>query len=441
MGARDRRGDRRPGGRPRTYRCAGRWPSHLGRRLCILQVRANCVGHQRYRLPCPTPLQRRGRVPDEPNRGPAGHRQLRRPGIGPGGVAGRVRARRRVAHRLPAAAQGCAQACSAGVRRCPVRHPRAGQDVRPVVKTVPGAEASTLDGLATGEVGDLLSTAGAVIMVGERLATVPGGLSAAARLADATGARLAWVPRRAGERGALEAGALPGLLPGGRPLADDAARAQVCAGWHVDELPAPPVAATSTASWPAPPTGALGALLVGGIEPDDFADPGRGAGRPGRRRVRGQPRAAAQRRHRTRRRGVPRCADDPQGRGLRQLGGPLPRIRARHCRAARSKPASRITRCSTRWPTKWASIWAVPRSKRPARSCPRWGIWDGERAAAPSGRGPQPPQPGSGEAVLTGWRMLLDEGRGQDGEPHLAGDRTQTRGAALAGHRRRDRRR
>ena len=28
----------------------------------------------------------------------------------------------------------------------------------------------------------------------------------------ATGARLAWVPRRAGERGALEAGALPGLL-------------------------------------------------------------------------------------------------------------------------------------------------------------------------------------------------------------------------------------
>ncbi|EUA94045.1 NADH-quinone oxidoreductase domain protein [Mycobacterium ulcerans str. Harvey] len=45
------------------------------------------------------------------------------------------------------------------------------------------------------------------------MATVPGGLSAAARLADSTGARLAWVPRRAGERGALEAGALPTLLP------------------------------------------------------------------------------------------------------------------------------------------------------------------------------------------------------------------------------------
>ncbi|MCA2233161.1 NADH-quinone oxidoreductase subunit G, partial [Mycobacterium intracellulare] len=59
-----------------------------------------------------------------------------------------------------------------------------------LIKTVPGAEAAALDGLATGEVGDLLSTPGAVIMVGERLATVPGGLSAAARLADTTGARL-----------------------------------------------------------------------------------------------------------------------------------------------------------------------------------------------------------------------------------------------------------
>ncbi|ETB05865.1 NADH dehydrogenase subunit G, partial [Mycobacterium avium subsp. paratuberculosis 10-4404] len=74
-----------------------------------------------------------------------------------------------------------------------------------LIKTAPGAEASALDRLATGEVGDLLSTPGAVIMVGERLATAPGGLSAAARLADTTGARLVWVPRRAGDRWRLEA--------------------------------------------------------------------------------------------------------------------------------------------------------------------------------------------------------------------------------------------
>ena len=58
--------------------------------------------------------------------------------------------------------------------------------------------------------------------------------SAAARLAAATGARLGWVPRRAGERGALDAGALAGLLPGGRPLEDDAARAEVAAAWGID---------------------------------------------------------------------------------------------------------------------------------------------------------------------------------------------------------------
>ncbi|MFZ0907628.1 MAG: NADH-quinone oxidoreductase subunit G, partial [Mycobacterium sp.] len=68
-----------------------------------------------------------------------------------------------------------------------------------LIQTVPGAEATVLDGLASGELGDLLSTPGAIIIVGERLASVSGGLSAAARLADTTGARLAWVPRRAGE--------------------------------------------------------------------------------------------------------------------------------------------------------------------------------------------------------------------------------------------------
>ena len=43
--------------------------------------------------------------------------------------------------------------------------------------------------------------------------------------------RLAWVPRRAGERGALDAGAIGTLLPGGRPLADPAARAEVEKAW------------------------------------------------------------------------------------------------------------------------------------------------------------------------------------------------------------------
>jgi len=52
-------------------------------------------------------------------------------------------------------------------------------------------------------------TATSVILVGERAATTPGLLTAVTELAASTGAKLAWVPRRAGDRGALDAGLLP----------------------------------------------------------------------------------------------------------------------------------------------------------------------------------------------------------------------------------------
>jgi NADH-quinone oxidoreductase subunit G len=49
------------------------------------------------------------------------------------------------------------------------------------------------------------------------------------------------------------------------------------------------------------------------------------------------------------------------------------------------------------------------------------GAWDGAHGAAPTVAAAGAPKPGAGEAVLAGWRMLLDAGRLQDGEPHLAG--------------------
>jgi NADH-quinone oxidoreductase subunit G len=49
------------------------------------------------------------------------------------------------------------------------------------------------------------------------------------------------------------------------------------------------------------------------------------------------------------------------------------------------------------------------------------GTWDGKPATGPNVSAPEPSQPGPDQAVLTGWRMLLDEGRLQDGEPYLAG--------------------
>ncbi|MGI9005366.1 MAG: NADH-quinone oxidoreductase subunit G [Streptosporangiaceae bacterium] len=154
-----------------------------------------------------------------------------------------------------------------------------------LLPTVPGAEADVLSqlgdpaGLALAAADDVLAQAaqalaqpGAVILAGERLAEVPGALTAAAGLAELTGATLAWIPRRAGERGAVEAGALPALLPGGRLVADVGARAEVARDWGAGSLPAAPGRDTGQIL-AALAGGELEALLVGGVDPSDLPDP------------------------------------------------------------------------------------------------------------------------------------------------------------------------
>ncbi len=49
------------------------------------------------------------------------------------------------------------------------------------------------------------------------------------------------------------------------------------------------------------------------------------------------------------------------------------------------------------------------------------GAWNGTPAPAPAHLPHPVTRPGPGTAVLAGWRMLLDAGRMQDGEPNLAG--------------------
>src|SRR5215469_12575492 len=149
-----------------------------------------------------------------------------------------------------------------------------------LLPTVPGAEPAALTALAAGGSADadikraseLLKAPGTVILVGERLAEVPGALAAAVRLADATGAKLAWIPRRAGERGAIEAGALPGLLPIGRWVGDPKARAEVARVWDKATLPTTPGRSTS-AMLAAAEQGELGALVIAGVDAADLPDP------------------------------------------------------------------------------------------------------------------------------------------------------------------------
>lgn len=128
---------------------------------------------------------------------------------------------------------------------------------------VPGAEADALRGL------DI--DADTIILVGERAATAAGALTAVVEVAERADADYAWVPRRAGDRGAVEAGCLPGLLPGGRPVSDAAARVDLQAAWGVESLPAGK-GMDASQMLHAAGKNALKALIVAGVQPTDFAD-------------------------------------------------------------------------------------------------------------------------------------------------------------------------
>jgi NADH-quinone oxidoreductase subunit G len=146
-----------------------------------------------------------------------------------------------------------------------------------LLPTVPGTEPAVLTAVAAGggeytAASAALSQPGAVVLAGERLAEVPGALAAVARLADATGAKLAWVPRRAGERGAIEAGALPSLLPVGRPVISPQARAEVARAWGKASLPTSPGRDTAGILMAAE-RGEIGALVIAGVDPADLPDP------------------------------------------------------------------------------------------------------------------------------------------------------------------------
>ena len=142
-----------------------------------------------------------------------------------------------------------------------------------LLRCVPGGEVDALSALPS-EVDGLLRAPGAVVLVGERAAEIPGLLATVAELAVTTGARLAWVPRRAGERGALAAGAAPNLLPGGRLVADVGARAELERAWGLESGAIPAETGRSTDEMlAAAADGELAGLVVGGVDPNDLADP------------------------------------------------------------------------------------------------------------------------------------------------------------------------
>ncbi len=137
-----------------------------------------------------------------------------------------------------------------------------------LLPTVPGTEGSTLASLPQ-DVVTALKGAGAVIILGERVASAPGGFSQALDLSEATGARIAWIPRRAGERGAVEAGALPGILPGGASTNSASSRAALARAWGLENLPSARGRGV-TEILDSATAGRIGALVLGGVSLDDM---------------------------------------------------------------------------------------------------------------------------------------------------------------------------
>ncbi|MCX4972252.1 NADH-quinone oxidoreductase subunit G [Streptomyces sp. NBC_00620] len=300
-----------------------------------------------------------------------------------------------------------------------------------LLPAAPGTETEWLDALASGfglegdgaKAAEALRGEGAVIVVGERLAAVAGGLTAAVRAASATGAQLVWIPRRAGERGAIEAGALPSLLPGGRPATDPRARAEVAVAWGVSELPHRYGRDTGQIV-EAAVGGELQALVVAGVEVADLPDPARAREalsevgflvslelRPSE---------------------VTEHADVvlPVAAVVEKAGTFLNwegRARLFESALKPDQMTRRLAPTDARVLQMLADAMDVhlglPDLQTVRGELDRLGAWDGPRATDPLETAVGLPRPAAGEAVLAGHRLLLDQGRLQEGDDALAGTR------------------
>jgi NADH-quinone oxidoreductase subunit G len=289
-----------------------------------------------------------------------------------------------------------------------------------LIPCVPGDEANLLDEIqpesdsTDDRLAEITLDENAVILVGERAAGLSGTFSACHRLAERTGARLAWVPRRAGDRGAVEAGCLPNLLPGARPVADAAARVDTQTTWGIESLPSLEgreadeiLIATSD--------GELQGLIVAGVDPNDFVDPQ--AALEGLEAV-----------------GFMISLETRTSLVTERANVVFP-VSLMHERAGtfvnwegRRRPFGVVIERPTgmsdlRVLAELADGLGIDlgfRTPAEARAeLDELGVWEGERSAAPDYEAGQPAEADANTAVLATWRMALDESRALDGEPYL----------------------
>ena len=266
----------------------------------------------------------------------------------------------------------------------------------------PGTETEVLVALTDESAPEILADAhaavrgdNAYILVGERLATVPGALTAAAELARSTGAKLAWVPRRAGERGAIEAGCLPG--EGGKDTAGIIKGAA---------------------------EGTIGGLVVGGVDAHDIGIPEVG-------RVEEALSRAFVVSLEIRPSSVTEHADvvlpvAPHAERSGSFVNWEGRVRPFEASLDTNAIADhRVLHMLADEMGTFLGTRTVTETRRALEST---------QAPHATGYPPRirrvaPPEPGAGEAVLATWHLMLDQGSLQDGEPFLAGTAKAPRAA------------
>ena len=271
----------------------------------------------------------------------------------------------------------------------------------------PGGEASAI---AAQEL-----TAKSLILVGERASESAGAISAVVALSDRTGAKIAWIPRRAGERGALEAGAIGNLLPGARSVSDISARIDLATAWEVESLPSE-IGLSGQEIFAAVNSGEIEALIIGGVDPMDALAHHESLAALKKAfvlslEIRPSP--------------VTKIADvvlpvavvaEKSGSFLNWEGRP---------RAFEAAVTESVHRSDVRILSMIADEMSRPIGlgsvKAAAQEFASLGSWDGSKSEFIPILPSELPKLKEGEALLTSWRRLLDEGTLQEGEANLAG--------------------
>jgi NADH-quinone oxidoreductase subunit G len=257
-------------------------------------------------------------------------------------------------------------------------------------------------------------------MVGERASETPGLFSSVAALAAKSGAKVAYIPRRAGERGALEAGAIGNLLPGGRPVSDAAARVDIAAAWGVESLPTD-AGRTTFEIISALATGDLDSVVVGGLDAHDLHHGTQALDALKKAFVVSLEIAPSS---------VTAVADvvlpvaavtEKSGSFLNWEG----RARAFDAAVADSLNRSDVRILSMIADAMGESI-MLGTVTASAREFNQLGKWDGARVQLAPVSAASAKSVSGNEALLTSWRRLLDMGSLQKGEDNLAGTRRPT---------------